>query len=135
MTFPSHIHRIAVVDTHHERVRVDLEEGYFMQKCFYVDDQFYRQHQFELPLNYTEQSGETINVFVKVPSCRGRMGNSLHQCTANRPGPCATRHSTLHTLTPVVRLDVSTYPHPARQARIPACHKPGSLASDRQYLL
>jgi pimeloyl-ACP methyl ester carboxylesterase len=36
-----------------------------MQACFYVDDLFYRQHQFELPLDYTNQNSETICVFAR----------------------------------------------------------------------
>ena len=54
-----------------------------MQECFYVDDQFYRQHQFELPLNYATQGGETI-------------ASRLMQAEAFRIGEREARHDRVY---------------------------------------
>ena len=36
-----------------------------MLESFYADDHFYRQHHFDLPLNYEERDGESVRVFAR----------------------------------------------------------------------
>jgi pimeloyl-ACP methyl ester carboxylesterase len=58
-----------------------------MQACFYVDDLFYRQHQFELPLDYTDQDGEKIRVFAREVVAKDKQDGDLPWLVYLQGGP------------------------------------------------
>ncbi len=58
-----------------------------MQKCFYVEDQFYRQHQFDLPLNYSDMGGETVNVFAREVVAKDKKDDDLPWLVYLQGGP------------------------------------------------
>ena len=58
-----------------------------MQESFYADDHFYRQHQFDLPLNYDEEGGETVRVFAREVVAKDKKDSDLPWLVYLQGGP------------------------------------------------
>ena len=58
-----------------------------MLESFYADDHFYRQHHFDLPLNYEERDGESVRVFAREVVAKDKKDDELPWLVYLQGGP------------------------------------------------